>query len=104
MGAHGTVRPSSDDFPPEIKIPKPDVWKCEYHALKVLAIKESLFGQLVGAHLWFDNVPVTIHSTVHHFESSQDRLRKWPGKKITNVKKARAVFCYLQQTEIMIPL
>jgi hypothetical protein len=45
MGAHGTVRPSSDDFPPEIKISKPDVWKCEYHALKVLAIKDSLFGQ-----------------------------------------------------------
>jgi len=52
MGACGTVRPSSAGFPPELKILKQDIGKYEYHALKVLTVKDSLFGQLVGAHLW----------------------------------------------------
>jgi hypothetical protein len=76
MGACGTARPSSAGFPPELKIQKQDIGKYEYHALKVLTVKDSLFGQLVGAHLWFDNAPVTILSTVHDFESQQERLRK----------------------------
>jgi len=88
MGACGTAHPSSAEFPPELQIPKKDVGKYEYHALKVLAVKDSLFGQLVGAHLWFDNAPVTILSAVHDFESQQERLRKRPGKKSTNAKKA----------------
>jgi len=72
--------------------------------LKVLAVKDSLFGQLVGAHLWFDNAPVTILSTVHDFESQQERLRKRPGKKSTNAKKAREAFGNLQEKEMMISL
>jgi hypothetical protein len=51
MGACGPVHLSSADFPPELKIPKQDVGKYEYHALKVLAIKDSVFVPLVGAHL-----------------------------------------------------
>jgi len=88
MGVCGTAHPSSAEFLPELKIPKQDVGKYEYHALKVLAVKDSLFGQLVGAHLWFDNVPVTILSTVHDFESQQEWLRKQPRRKSTNAKKA----------------
>ena len=88
MGACGTACPASAEVPPELKILKQDVGKYEYHSSKVLAVKNSLFGQLVGAHLWFDNAPVTILSTVHDFESQPERLRKWPGKKSTNVKKA----------------
>ena len=67
MGSCGTARHSSADFPPELKIPNHDIGKYEYHALKALAVKNSLFGQLVGAHLWFNNTPVTILSTVHEF-------------------------------------
>jgi len=37
---------------------------------KVLAVKDSLFGQLIGAHLWFDNAPVTILSTVLYMASN----------------------------------
>jgi hypothetical protein len=104
MGASRTARPSSTGFPPELKIPKHDIGKYEYHALKVLTVKDSLFGQLVGAHLWFDNAPVTILSTVHDFESQQERLRKRPGKKSTNAKKAREAFGDLQEKQMMIPL
>jgi hypothetical protein len=88
MGACGTACPSSAGFPPELKIPKQAIGKYEYHALNVLTAKASLFGQLVGAHLWFDNALVTILSTVHDFESQQERLRKHPGKKSTSAKKA----------------
>jgi len=104
MGACGTARPSSAGFPPQLKIPKQDIGKYEYHALKVLTVKDSLFGQLVGAHLWFDNVPVTILSTVHDFESQQERLTKRPGKKSTNAKKAREAFGDLQEKQMMIAL
>jgi hypothetical protein len=104
MGACGTARPSSAGFPPELKISKQDIGKYEYHALKVLTVKDSLFGQLVGAHLWFDNAPVTILSTVHDFESQQERLRKRPGKKSTNAKKAQEAFGDLQEKQLMIPL
>jgi hypothetical protein len=104
IGACGTSSPSSAEFPPELKIPKQDVGKYKYHALKVLAVKDSLFGQLVGAHLWFDSAPVTILSTVHDIESQQERLRKRTGKNSTNAKKAREAFGNLQENEMMIPL
>jgi hypothetical protein len=55
--------------------------------LKELAIKDTHFGQLVGAHLWFDNAPVTILNIVHDFESQQEKVRKWPGKKSANAKR-----------------
>jgi hypothetical protein len=104
MGACGTARPSSAGFPLKLKIPKHDIGKYEYHALKALTIKDSLFGQLVGAHLWFDNVLVTILSTVHDFESQQERRRKVAGKKSTNTKKPREAFGDLQEKQMMIPL
>jgi hypothetical protein len=104
MGASGTALPSSAGLTPELKILKQDIGKYEYHALKVLTVQDSLFGQLVGAHLWFDNAPVTILSTVHDFESQQERLRKHPGKKSTNAKKAWETFGDLQEKQMMIPL
>jgi len=51
-----------------------------------------------------DNAPVTILSTVHDFESQQERLRKQQGKKSTNAKKAQEAFGNLQEKEMMIPL
>jgi len=76
MGACGTAYHSSCEFPPELKIPKQDVGQYEYHALKVFAVKDSLFGQLFGAHLWLDNAPVTIVSTVYDIDGQQERLMK----------------------------
>jgi hypothetical protein len=44
MGVSGTASSCSVAFPPELKIRKQDIGKSEYHTLKVLAIKDSLFG------------------------------------------------------------
>jgi len=105
MGACQTACHSLAGFPPELNVLNQDIGKYEYHALKVLTVKHSLFCQLpVGAHLWFDNAPVTILSTVYDFESQQERLRKPPGKKSTNAKKAREAFGDLQEKQMMIPL
>jgi hypothetical protein len=51
MGACGTARSSSAEYPPQLTIPKQDIGNYEYHALKVLTVKDSYFGLLVGAHL-----------------------------------------------------
>ena len=87
IGGCGTARPSSALFPSELKVPKSDIGKHDYHALKVAVVKDSVFQEEVGAHLWFDNAPVTILSTVHEVGSEKERRRKRPGKS-TNAKKA----------------
>ena len=38
-------------FPSELKVPKSDVGKHDYHALKVAVVKDSVFQEEVGAHL-----------------------------------------------------
>jgi len=38
----------------QLNIQKHDVGKYEYHAFKIHAVKNSLFGLLVGAYWWFD--------------------------------------------------
>jgi len=81
-----------------------DIGKYEYHVLKVHAVKDSYFGNLVGTLWWFDNIAVTILSTVHTFELLQEWLRKQPGKKSTNAKKVQEVFGDLQGKEMTIPL
>jgi len=42
-----------------------------------------------GAVLSFDNAPVTIMTTVHRLDAELLRNRKRPGKKSTNVKRAK---------------
>ena len=80
----GTARPSSALFPSELKVPKSDIGKHDHHTLKVAVVKDSVFQEEVGAHLWFDNAPVTILSTVHEVGPEKERRRKRPGKKSTN--------------------
>ena len=94
--------PSSALFPFELKVPKSDIGKHEYHALKIAVVKDSVFQEEVGAHLWFDNAPVTILSTVHEVGSEKERRRKRPGKKSTNAKKARQAFGEEQEKDMMI--
>jgi len=103
-GVCATSCPSHTEYPPDHQIPTQDVGKFEYHALKVLTIKDNLFDQLIGAHLWLDNAPVTILSTVHDIHSQQELLRAQPGRKSTNVTKAREAFGNVQEKEMMIPL
>ena len=51
IGGCGTARPSSALFPSELKVPKSDIGKHDYHALKVAVVKDSVFQEEVGAHL-----------------------------------------------------
>ena len=104
IGGCGTARPSSALFPSELMVPKSDIGKRDYHALTVAVVKDSVFQEEVGAHLWFDNAPVTILSTVHEVSSEKERRRKRPGKKSTNAKKVREAFADEQEMEMMIPL
>lgn len=104
MGACGTAYHSSCEFPPELKIPKQDVGQYEYHALKVFAVKDSLFGQLFGAHLWLDNAPVTIVSTVYDIDGQQERLMKRWGMTSTNRKNAWEAFGNFQHKQMTLPL
>jgi len=55
-----------------IQIPKQDIGKYTYYTLKVLGIKDSLVGHLVGVHLWFEYVPDNILRTGHHLEFLQE--------------------------------
>ena len=89
IGGCGTARLSSVLFPSELKVPKSDIGKHDYHALKVAVVKDSVFQEEVGAHLWFGSVPVAVLGTVRGVGSGGERRRKGPGKKSTNAKKAR---------------
>ena len=55
-------------------------------------LQDPHFNQEVGAQTWIDNAPVTIMSTVHQLGFQVERVRKRPGKKSTNAKKAREAF------------
>ena len=72
IGGCGTARPSSALFPSELKVPKSDIGKHEHHALKIAVVKDSVFQEEVGAHLWFDNALVIILSTVHEVGSEKE--------------------------------
>ena len=39
--------------------------KHEYHALKMVVLKDNLFSEEVEAHTWTDNAPVMVLSAVH---------------------------------------
>jgi len=90
-------------FPPEFTFLKQDIGKFKYHTLKVLAVKDSIFLQLIGMQLWLDNTSVTILSTVYDFESQQEKSRQW-SEKNTNARKTWAVFSDLQEKQMMILL
>jgi len=104
MGARGSAHPMSAEVALQLNIQKHDVGKYEYHAFKIHAVKNSLFGLLVGAHWWFDYWPVTILLTLQDIGTQQQRLRQQWGKKSTNEKKAREGFGNLLEIQMIIPL
>lgn len=100
VGACGTARPSSKDFPQILAIPKKDVGKVPYHFRAGMVIRG------VGVLLWFDNAPVTMMTTIHHLKGEQAavmKMRKRPGRKSTNNKQALAEFGDNQEKELEIP-
>jgi len=104
MAACVTAHLSSAQCPPVLKIPNQDIGNNEYDVLAVLAAKNRLIGQQIGSHFGFDNAPVTNPSTLHDCEAQQERRRKQPAKKSTNVKIAQEAFPNLQKKDTMIPL
>ena len=89
IGACGTVKPNSKDFPKELAISKKAVGQLPYHFRSGMIVRD------VGILLWFDNAPVTIITTIHSLideKSEISRKRKRPGKKSTNAKRALAEF------------
>ena len=63
-------------------------------------VKDSVFQEEVSAHLWFDNAPVTILSSVHEVGSERERRRKRPGKS-TSAKKAQQAFGEEQENDMI---
>jgi hypothetical protein len=88
MGGCGTSRPSTAGFPKELKIPKSEVGKHEYHSTKITVLFDSIFRMAVGFLLWIDNAPVPMMTTVHDLNKTVQRFRKKPGKKSSKAKAA----------------
>ena len=92
MDGCGTARPNSAGLPPQLKIPKQEVKEHEYHSLKAMVLRDNLFLEEVGAHAWIDSAPVTVLSTFHERGPEVVKIRKRPGTKSTNEKRAREAF------------
>jgi hypothetical protein len=93
-------------LPPELKIPKHDVSKHEYHHFsKTTAVQDPYCSQSVGVKSWIDNVnaPVTMMTTVHDLDDTIKKLRRRPGQKSTNTKKSRPAFEGYTKKELPIP-
>ena len=101
IGGCGTVRPSSAGFPVDLKIPKKDISKLDYHSVQASLL--TVIGVEVGALLRFDNAPVTMMTTVHDLDCEVEKLRKRPGQKSTNAKTAREAFGHDQEKLMYIP-
>lgn len=79
IGACGTARTNSKDFPSELAVPKNA--KLDYH-FKTAVVKDG-----VAVILWMDNGFVCVMTTIHFVKgrkSEVDALRKKPGPKSTN--------------------
>ena len=101
IGACGTARPNSKDFPKELAISKKAVGQLPYHFRAGIIVRD------VGVLLWFDNAPVTIMTTIHSLigeKSEISRKRKRPGRKSTNARRALAEFGEDHEKELQIPV
>lgn len=101
IGACGTAKPGSRDFPTILAIPKKDVGKVSDH------FKAGLVIRNVGILLWFDNAPVTMMTTIHYLKGEKAEIlrnRNRPGRKSTNHKRALMTFGDQQTKEILIPV
>lgn len=101
IGACGTAKPGSRDFPSVLAIPKKDVGKVSSHFKAGLIIRD------VGILLWFDNAPVPMMTTIHYLKGEKAEIlrdRNRPGRKSTNHKRALVEFGDEQTKEILIPV
>ena len=87
IGACGTARASSKDFPNALKIPANQWCKSPYHHRAGLVLNG------VGVMLWMDNKPITMMSTIHQlrgWSSEIKRLRRRPAR--SNPSAASQIF------------
>jgi hypothetical protein len=78
--------PAQQACPTQLKIPKSEVGKHEYHSMQTIVLYDSIFELAV----WISVLDLPL--TGHNLDSTVQRLRKKPGKKSTNAKAAREAF------------
>jgi len=66
IGACGTVRTNSANFPQILKVKK----KLDWDILSGVVVNDVL------AILWMDNGPVTMLSTIHEINSNENRIER----------------------------
>src|SRR5436305_9466172 len=98
IGACGTVRTNSANFPQILKTNK----KLDWDTLSGVVVDSVL------AILWMDNGPVTMLSTIHQIDNENEnrieRVRRRPRETSTNAVKVRAVFGTLSKKALPIPV
>jgi len=97
IGACGTVRKNSANFPQILKTDK----KLEWDTLSGVVVDDVL------AILWMDNGPVTMLSTIHQINGDEnriERIRRRPRETSTNANKVRAIFGSLSKKSLPIPI
>jgi hypothetical protein len=97
IGACGTVRKNSANFPQIFKVDK----KLEWDTLSGIVIDDVL------AILWMDNGPVTMLSTIHQINGDENRIervRRRPRETSTNATKVRAIFGSASKKSLPIPI
>lgn len=97
IGACGTVRKNSANFPQILKVDK----KLEWDTLSGVVVNDVL------AILWMDNGPVTMLSTIHQINGNEnriERMRRRPRETSTNAAKVRAVFGNASKKSLPIPI
>jgi Transposase IS4 len=97
IGACGTVRKNSANFPQILKVDK----KLDWDTLSGVVVDNVL------AILWMDNGPVTMLSTIHQIDEDEnriERIRRRPRETSTNAAKVRAVFGNSSKKSLPIPI
>jgi hypothetical protein len=97
IGACGTVRKNSTNFPQILKVDK----KLEWDTLSGVVVDDVL------AILWMDNGPVTMLSTIHQVNGDENRIervRRRPRETSTNATKVRAIFGTASKKSLPIPV
>jgi hypothetical protein len=97
IGACGTVRKNSANFPQILKVDK----KLEWDTLSGVVVDDVL------AVLWMDNGPVTMLSIIHQINGDEnriERIRRRPRETSTNATKVRAIFGNASKKSLPIPI